>query len=83
MSAKRPIWYIKLPLELAIRIRRTTRSGVLFPLVKSRDSCQPEQALEPSVGHAYSDKETTVNIDNNPEESDTSKNSEDRLFDIM
>ena len=52
----------------------------LFPLVKSRDSCQPEQALEPSVGHASSNKESGVNIDNDPEESDTSKNSEDRLF---
>lgn len=50
----------------------------LFPLVKSRDSCQPEQALEPSVGHASSNKESGVNIDNDPEESDTSKNSEDR-----
>ncbi|CAB3997044.1 Hypothetical predicted protein, partial [Paramuricea clavata] len=26
--------------------------GLLFPLVKSRDSCQPEQAIEPSTSTA-------------------------------
>lgn len=54
---------------------------ILFPLVKSRDSCQPEQALEPSVGPTIEDKEsedTGVNFAH--DESDTSKNSDDKLF---
>lgn len=54
---------------------------VLFPLIKSRDSCQPDQALEPSAGCA-SDTEGEANIEQNKGtcEGETSKTSDDTLF---
>lgn len=56
---------------------------MLFPLIKSRESCQPEQALEPSSGHAYpttSDKESGASLLEDPDESDSTKNSDEKLF---
>ncbi len=47
---------------------------MLFPLIKSRESCQPEQAMEPSAGPSTSDKESGINVlDEDQDESETSK----------
>ena len=51
---------------------------MLFPLIKSRESCQPEQAMEPSVGPSTSDKESGINDD--LDESETSMRSDEKLF---
>lgn len=45
----------------------------LFPLIKSRDSCQPEQAIEPSASVSSSSTSTPVNFpdkDNDDEDDD-------------
>ena len=52
---------------------------MLFPLIKSRESCQPEQAMEPSAGPSTLDKESGINVFDD-DESSTSMNSEDKLF---
>ncbi len=54
---------------------------MLFPLIKSRESCQPEQAMEPSAGPSTSDKESGINVlDEDQDESETSKTSDEKLF---
>ena len=55
---------------------------MLFPLIKSRDSCQPEQAMEPSAGQASSDIESEFSMFNDdPQGSElTEKSSEEKLF---
>jgi hypothetical protein len=56
---------------------------MLFPLIKSRESCQPEQAMEPSVGPSTSDKESGINVfkfDDDLDESETSMRSDEKLF---
>ena len=53
---------------------------MLFPLIKSRESCQPEQAMEPSAGPSTSE-ESGINVfDDDLDESETSMTSDNKLF---
>ena len=53
---------------------------MLFPLIKSRESCQPEQAIEPSAGPSTSDKESEINVFDDESETGTSTKSDEKLF---
>ena len=53
---------------------------MLFPLIKSRESCQPEQAIEPSAGPSTSDKESEINVFDDESETETSMKSDEKLF---
>ena len=69
-------WYISTCKKVALTIQTATGIkrliedkgfgkwfGLLFPLVKSRDSCQPEQAIEPSTSTATSHGQIVVSSD--------------------
>ena len=55
---------------------------MLFPLINSRESCQPEQAVEPSAGPSTSSIESGINVfdDDSETETSTSIKSDDKLF---